>query len=123
MWTSCAGAVRLNRSRSGPPSWETPGCSREFGDGARTSSGSVPDSAEEGAVGDVDDRAVDDRGRVEREPADRLGHFVGPAFALGVDALHQLLAPLGLRAIEECGVDRDARATVSMDGVSYEVPS
>src|SRR5262245_41667301 len=109
MWTSCAGAVRLNRSRSGPPSWETPGCSREFGDGARTSSGSGPDSAEEGAVGDVDDRAVDDRGRVEREPADRLGHLVGSAFALGVDALHQLLDALGLRSVEERRVDRAGR--------------
>src|SRR5438552_12621755 len=56
--------------------------------------------AQERAVGDVEHRAVDDRRRVEREPADRLGHLVGPALAARIDLLHQLLDALGLRCVE-----------------------
>ena len=73
--------------------------------------GTCPELAQERAVGDVDHRAVDDRRRIEREPADGLGDFLGPALAARVDLLHQLRRCARAARVSRSGVSIGPGAT------------
>src|SRR5919204_4392011 len=77
--------------------------------------------AQESAVGNVEHGTVYEHRRIEREPADRLGHFLRLSGAPGVDALHQLRDALGLRFLEKLGVDRSRRYRVDLNAVRPEI--